>query len=442
MLVPHTLGQMVGSLGHSSLFAVGSLTVLAGSAISWLRSIPLRLAGAVERRFVLEAEIRDDWTIFEWTLTWLAAHPSMRRNRKWSVKTVAKGDITGNGCTNSSLPQPCAGSYATEVEPLLVPGVGTYLLWFERRPVILTRTQEEQKTSMPGGRARQHITVRMFTRKRERLQRLLGAIAESGQGAAPDVLRIVIADGASWASVDGIAKRPIETVILPDGIIERLLADIEIFLGAKSRYRSFGIPYHRGYAFFGPPGGGKTSMAQAIAGHFNLILNVLNLSSVWSDEQLFGLIRGLPPGSILLIEDIDAVTAVAPRQPADEAPAVAPEKGPGVSLSALLNVLDGVHSKDGMITFLTSNHPERLDPALLREGRIDVRVDLAPPTVPQAVRLHRRFFPFAHPAEASVWAHSAIDRKPCMAQLQGELARQVFQAVTLTPADAEAVSVN
>lgn len=435
--------QSLAALGHASLLTTGSLMVVAGSAFAWMRSLPRRLAGIVERRFVVEAEIRDNWTIFEWTLAWLAAHPSMRRNRKWSVTTRARNSTipgTSGGDCAATVPQSYGGNYMPEVEPVLVPGLGTYLLWFERRPVVITRTQEDQKSPMPGGRAPQHITVRMFTRKRERMERLLALIAASGQGSAPDVLRVAIADGAAWAAVDGIAKRPIETVILPGDLMQRLLADLECFLGAKPDYRRLGIPYHRGYGFFSPPGGGKTSLAQAIAGHFNLVLHVLNLSSVWSDEQLFGLIRRLSPGSILLIEDIDAVGATASRQTSE----LTKETGPGVSLSALLNVLDGVHSKDGMITFLTSNHPDRLDPALLRDGRIDVRCDLNPPTRRQAERLFLRFYPEASSITTRYFADEAIERQASMAQLQGELARQVFQPVTLTTdaAESEALSLN
>jgi mitochondrial chaperone BCS1 len=420
--------QALSALGHASLLTTGTLLAVAGSAIAWLRGLPRRLFGALERRFVIEAEIRDDWTIFEWSLAWLATHPSMRRNRKWTVTTRAKGQRIGGN--KAQLPTTeVSSSYTQEVEPVLLPGLGTYLLWFERRPVILSRMQEESKSTVPGGRARQHLTLRMVTRRRERLERMLAAIAKSAQGPEPDILRVAIADGGEWLRVDGIARRKVETVILPEGVMERMVEDLNVFLHAKDRYRFFGIPYHRGYGLFGPPGGGKTSLVQALAGHFNLTLHMLNLASVWSDEQLFSLINHLMPGSILLIEDIDAAIG-----PARTAEATRPaEKGPGVSLSALLNVLDGVYSKDGMITFLTSNHPEHLDPALLRDGRIDVRLDLKSPTRRQAERLFFRFFPQEHPQYAEAWAEEAIRHKKCMAQLQGELARKVFQPVVLAP---------
>lgn len=82
---------------------------------------------------------------------------------------------------------------------------------------------------------------------------------------------------------------------------------------------------------------------------------------------------------------------------------------------------------------LASNHPEHLDPALLRDGRIDVRLDLKSPTRRQAERLFFRFFPQEHPQYAEAWAEEAIRHKKCMAQLQGELARKVFQPVVLAP---------
>ena len=427
--------QAFSALGHASLLATGSLAVLAGSAIAWLRSTPRRFLGVIERRVVVEVEIRDDWMLFEWALTWLAAHPSMRRNRKWTAATRVKGSssiarVGGNQTPSPDVSDvPGSSGYASEVEPFLVPGFGTYLLWFERRPVVLTRSQEEQKGGMPGSRPRQQITIRMFTRRRERVERLLHLIAASGQTAVPDILRVLCPSGEGWYQVEGIGKRDLETVILPSGVMGKLVGDMEAFLGGKERYRSFGIPYHRGYGLFGPPGGGKTSLVQALAGHFNLTLHVLNLPSIWSDDQLFSLIRRLEPRSILLVEDIDAALT-GPRKPQEDAPSGAAECR-GVSLSALLNVLDGVYSKDGMITFLTSNHPEHLDPALLRAGRIDVRVDLGSPTLPQAERLFLRFFP--GDVRSHAWARNAIAHHSSMAELQGELAREVFQPVTIGP---------
>jgi len=130
-----------------------------------------------------------------------------------------------------------------------------------------------------------------------------------------------------------------------------------------------GVPYRRGYLLYGPPGTGKTSFILSIAGKFELSVCVLVLSSSFmNDQKLSALIKNSPANSILLLEDVDVAFA-----PAD---ASSPNK---ISFSGLLNAIDGIASGDGRILFMTTNHIERLSPALIRPGRVDVRVlfDLA-----------------------------------------------------------------
>ncbi len=90
----------------------------------------------------------------------------------------------------------------------------------------------------------------------------------------------------------------------------------------------------------------------------------LNLSSGDVDDDKFNrLLLDAPPKSILLLEDIDAIFSQR-------------EKGVFTSrkltFSGFLNALDGVRSQEGQILFMTTNHIENLDPALLRPGRTDL----------------------------------------------------------------------
>jgi chaperone BCS1 len=65
----------------------------------------------------------------------------------------------------------------------------------------------------------------------------------------------------------------------------------------------------------------------------------------------------------------------------------------GITLSGLLNAIDGIGARDGRILFITSNHPDALDPALIRPGRIDMRVHLAHSGMPEATAMFNKFFP-------------------------------------------------
>lgn len=143
-----------------------------------------------------------------------------------------------------------------------------------------------------------------------------------------------------------------------------------------------GIPYRKGYLFYGPPGTGKSSLSLSIAGDCDLDVYILNLSGV-DDSSLDELFTELPARCVILLEDIDAVDATQSRQHRevrtrqDETRSSTKGKARGeLSLSALLNVLDGVGSQEGRILIMTTNHVERLDAALIRAGRVDMKVEL------------------------------------------------------------------
>jgi chaperone BCS1 len=121
----------------------------------------------------------------------------------------------------------------------------------------------------------------------------------------------------------------------------------------------------------------------ALAGELKLSVAVLSLSNrVLNDESLRALVDALPAATLLLIEDVDCVFKEKRTTGVDT----------GVTLSGLLNALDGVSSREGRVLFLTTNHPERLDPALVRPGRVDRKVELGPATPDQARRLFLWFY--------------------------------------------------
>jgi len=162
------------------------------------------------------------------------------------------------------------------------------------------------------------------------------------------------------------------TVILDEGRKRELLEDIRDFLDPASQkwYSDRDTPYRRGYLLYGPPGTGKSSLSSAIAGHFSLNIYILSLSTI-NEASLKSLFDKLPSRCIILLEDIDAVSS---NRDADEnarqivtgSPSQQSKSASGkVSLSALLNVIDGVGSQEGRILIMTTNHITRLDEALI-----------------------------------------------------------------------------
>ncbi|KAF7360859.1 hypothetical protein MSAN_01115500 [Mycena sanguinolenta] len=210
-----------------------------------------------------------------------------------------------------------------------------------------------------------------------------------------------------WNTVKHKIRRPLSSIILPPGILDSLVKDAEEFLASEDWYIGAGIPHRRGYLLHGPPGTGKTSTIYALAGALNLEIYSLSLASNSVDDSfLQSAASSVPKNGIFLIEDIDCAF---PSREDEEAELGIPEamrmQNPGhmratrptrmVTLSGLLNVIDGVGSEEGKLFIATTNYIDRLDAALLRPGRIDRKFEYALSTPEQTRALFVRFFPAA-----------------------------------------------
>lgn len=176
--------------------------------------------------------------------------------------------------------------------------------------------------------------------------------------------------------------RSLDSVILPLGHKESLVADIDAFLANEERYETIGVPWHRGYLLYGPPGNGKSSMSSALAHHYGRSLYNLPLSTVDNDKKLAEAISGIEADSILLIEDIDIFSSATSRD----------QQFNGPTPAGLFNALDGVSTPHGLIVIITTNRKDALEPALIRPGRIDYQLELLPPDSSQIERMFERVY--------------------------------------------------
>lgn len=194
-----------------------------------------------------------------------------------------------------------------------------------------------------------------------------------------------------WMMRSLIRARSIDSVILPENTKDRLMGDLREFLGADTKqwYREHGIPHKRGYLFHGVPGSGKTSLIQALAGHFEYNVCYIHLTHPHlTDDSLRAAVNQAPKRSLLVIEDIDAIFG------RDREKRL---KDSNLTFSGLLNSLDGVGKAEGQIFILTTNHRERLNPALIRNGRADVHVEFTNASDQQIAGMFTRFYQFSSP---------------------------------------------
>jgi len=157
-----------------------------------------------------------------------------------------------------------------------------------------------------------------------------------------------------------VSSQPFDSIYLPVELKTTIVKHIDTFIANKDRYVKFGRMYKTAFLLTGVPGSGKSSLVKAIAHKYMRPVYVITLTKEMTDDSLNQVSQEIIKNSILLIEDIDAFFI-------DRSP-----NGINVSFSALLNLIDGpMSASNGLITFLTANNPDRLDPALIRPGRVD-----------------------------------------------------------------------
>lgn len=207
-----------------------------------------------------------------------------------------------------------------------------------------------------------------------------------------------------WVATNARAKRRIETVILADGLRDEIAEDFKEFVNSESWYVERDTTYARRYLFYGKPRTGKTSMIKALATYNQRHIHYLQLSTVKDDDQLLRLLDSVDYSkTIVVVEDVDASSkAVLDRRfqnvevqqktetPEDEQHPKEQKKE--LTLSGILNALDGVFHNHGQIMIMTSNYPEKLDVALIGPERIHRKFEFKLADQQQLSDLYFNFF--------------------------------------------------
>ncbi|KAJ5233086.1 hypothetical protein N7468_006042 [Penicillium chermesinum] len=375
--------------------------------------------------FVMEylvstAEIRLDDEIFNYFMYWISRQPHMKQTNRFVVGLKSNGywsdsedsDDEDNFDADYEVDEPGSSSTADSFDdywakvirrdkykPLrITPAEGRHYIWYQGRPLVIQRRYESSSAS----RYVLH-NERLYISCLGRDPSIIRSVLNEAQNAyvQRDGVRTIIHrgmrpySGASyqWCRCMARSPRPMSTVVLDQTQKDAFIKDVKEYLHPRTRrwYSNRGIPYRRGYLLHGPPGTGKTSLCFAAAGLLGLKLYLLNLNSKALDEDgLSTLFSELPKRCIVLLEDVDTAGITQTRGktivegsaltsfPVEED--ALDEKGPqdpqtgGVTLSGLLNVIDGVAASEGRILVMTSNHPEKLDAALVRPGRVDMTI--------------------------------------------------------------------
>jgi ABC-type dipeptide/oligopeptide/nickel transport system ATPase component len=230
-------------------------------------------------------------------------------------------------------------------------------------------------------------------------------------------------DNINWSSHPFTSTKSFDTVFFKDK--RKMINKLDKFINDPDFYVRTGQPYMLGILIHGEPGCGKSSIIKSIAKYTQRHIMYVNLNDVKNDRELENIFYGefvngnyIPYDKrIIILEDIDCAGTVAHERKSgsedEEVKEILKDASTSVSdkiylkkvleeqnknsdkltLACLLNLIDGVMEQHGRILIITTNHIEKLDPALIRDGRISIRIELCRCTDEMLYDGMKLFFP-------------------------------------------------
>ncbi|KAF2685080.1 P-loop containing nucleoside triphosphate hydrolase protein [Lentithecium fluviatile CBS 122367] len=410
--------QLISRFFHFDIGFVGSGIFVVLGLHKACEYVYTQAYGIFADHFTSAITIEDHDRLFFQIMEWIGEQRMTRISR--DLKAITKRAGSDDDDDDDVLDESGFFNYekwAGNIPPRYEPNYGSNTFHFKGRKFTFTRTAKE-KTIRESGEDDEYLRIVCAGRSTQPIKDLLEFVKSwalrkehvstvvyrpSGQGDYP-----------YWDKQSCRPSRPMSTVSLEIDQKASIVMDVNEYLHPITArwYAARGIPYRRGYLFHGAPGTGKTSLSFALAGIFGLDIYCISLMEVGLTESgLNKLFMELPRRCVVLLEDIDAAGL---RRP-DDTPESSDASGNGttsedgttktdsktktqapqrslISLSGLLNVIDGAASHEGRVLIMTTNHLEKLDPALIRPGRCDMQIEFTLATRNQTRDIFTRMY--------------------------------------------------
>uniref|UniRef100_UPI00398F64BC mitochondrial chaperone BCS1 n=1 Tax=Pristiophorus japonicus TaxID=55135 RepID=UPI00398F64BC len=397
-----SFSEFILSLKDNQYFGAGFGLVGMGTALALARKGAQFGLVAFRRHCMITLEVTSRDKSYHWLLNWITHHA--KHTQHLSVLT--------------SYLQHESGKVSTTFE--FIPSPGNHFIWYEGRWLRVERNREKQMLDLNTGTPWESVTLTSLGRNRQIFFDILREARNLALKQQEGKTVLYTAMGSEWRQFGfPRRRRPLHSVVLERGITQKIVQDVHDFINSPKWYIDRGIPYRRGYLLYGPPGCGKSSFITALAGELQYSICLMSLSDQsLTDDRLNHLLSIAPQQSIVLLEDVDA--AFVSRDLAKENPAMYQGMG-RLTLSGLLNALDGVASPEARLVFMTTNYLDRLDPALIRPGRVDHKQFFGYCSHWQLSQMFQRFYPGQPAAMAEKFADNALalSGKISAAQVQG-----------------------
>jgi hypothetical protein len=259
-------------------------------------------------------------------------------------------------------------------------GYGNHFFWYSGRLMWLNKVKLDSSGSE---NLKEEITLSVLGRKHDIFHKLL---EDNKPEEESDVISLSVFKDGAWRLQSKSPKTGLDKLALNPETKDCFKSEFDYFIGNECVYKRLNLPYKMTMVLHGKSGSGKTSIIRALASDYDMNVCLLPLTGM-TDNSLSEAINTAPKNSIIVIEDFDSSGAVSRRSNitgeqnndliiSDGINTNGVENFSMLTLSGILNTLDGMSSLNGSIIFMTTNCIESVDPAILRSGRVDSVMEL------------------------------------------------------------------
>lgn len=289
------------SLTGNPLFTAGFGLLGATVGLSLARRVVIQGSTLLQRRLLVSLEIPSNDRSYPWFLHWLSAQQTAS-----GARAGGGGRSSHQLAVETNLVRQASGAIRAQFS--LVPGQGKHYFRYQGAWVRVNRERDKRFKNSTTGTPWETISLKTLMRDRWVFERMLREAEEAALARQEGRTTIFTSYGPNWQAFGAPRRRRrLDSVILADGVAEGILSDIRDFTSSGEWYTQRGIPYRRGYLLHGPPGTGKSSFIQALAGELEWNICLLNLAERGlTDDRLNHLLINAPDRAIILLEDVDA----------------------------------------------------------------------------------------------------------------------------------------